>query len=256
MQAHALKAAGRLLRVLAEGDSWFHYPVGRAGSVIEQLQSMTGLPVANMAHYGDEVRQMLSLHEREEIAKRLEQSVNDKEPFDALLFSGGGNDIVGDQLCIWLKAYAQGMPADQVVDTGRFDAVLSIVEAGYQDLVEIRNHISPETTIFLHTYDFAVPSGKGVCRIGPWLEPSLKFRGVPKALQWDVVHEILVHFDQRIRILASNARDVMLVSTQGTLQPTDEWWANEPHPTDKGFKAIAQKFQAALKARFPRLPYA
>jgi len=70
------------------------------------------------------------------------------------------------------------------------------------------------------------------------------------------VREMLARFDKRLRALAGNVGNVVLVPTQGTLQPADRWWANELHPTNEGFGAIAEKFHVALKQRFPRLPYA
>jgi hypothetical protein len=30
------------------------------------------------------------------------------------------------------------------------------------------------------------------------------------------------------------------------LQPTGKWWANEIHPTSKGFRKLAEAFKAAL----------
>ena len=54
--------------------------------------------ILNLAHHGDEVREMLGVTQR----KNLIRSLN-KARFDAILFSGGGNDIVGDQFALWLK---------------------------------------------------------------------------------------------------------------------------------------------------------
>jgi hypothetical protein len=254
MKRRAARASGRFLRLLAEGDSWFDYPLGR--SVVAQLEDLTGLLIANMAHHGDEVKQMLSLAQRREITVRLTQAAQAGAPFDALLFSGGGNDIVGEELCLWLKTYSPGMAAGDVLNTGRVSAVFGIIEAGFQDLIEIRDAVSPATVIFAHSYDFAVPTGKGVCNVGPWLRPSLDFRGVPRAMQWDVVRELLTRFDARLLELERSAVNFVAVRTQATLQPTDQWWANEIHPTDGGFDLIARKFHAALLQRFPSLPYA
>ena len=54
-----------------------------------------------------------------------------------------------------------------------------IVEAGYQDVIGMRNRLSPTTKLFVNAYDFAPPNGKGVCNVGPWLKPSLDYRLVP-----------------------------------------------------------------------------
>ena len=95
----------RVLRILAEGDSWFDYPLGR--DVIRALEGLLSLPIANMAHHGDEVRQILALKQRKEIERRLATGAPDGQPWDVLLLSAGGNDFVGDQLCIWIKSYLQ-----------------------------------------------------------------------------------------------------------------------------------------------------
>jgi hypothetical protein len=248
----AVHARAVQLSVLAEGDSWFDYPgiLGTRGSVIDHLARKIDTPILNLAHRGDEVRQMLSLVQREEITRRLTDGVPDVGgAFDILLFSGGGNDLVGDQFCIWLKQYQPGMSAQDVIDTPRLDAVLAIVEAGYRDLLEIRNAMSPTTSVFLHTYDFAVPNGKGVCGVGPWLRPSLKFRQVPQPLRAGVVKEMLVRFDSRVRQLAAGYPKVYVVPTQGTLSASE--WDNEIHPDRKGFEKVAGKFAAELRAKFP-----
>jgi hypothetical protein len=68
---------------------------------------------------------MLSLPQREEVTRRLVDGVpGEGRRFDILLFSGGGNDLVGDQFCIWLKKFQASMPVSEVIDTRRFDAVL------------------------------------------------------------------------------------------------------------------------------------
>jgi hypothetical protein len=57
----------RTLRILAEGDSWFEYPlpITHGDGVIYQLQKLLGYDIANMAHHGLEVEQMLGLSMRQ-----------------------------------------------------------------------------------------------------------------------------------------------------------------------------------------------
>ena len=246
-------ASASIVRIFAEGDSWFDYPPGV--DVIGALKKLIKLPIANMAHHGDEVRQMLALKQRRELEQRFAKGAPDGKPWDALLFSGGGNDLVGDQLCIWISTYAQGMTPNQIVDTKRFGAVLEIIEAGYRDLIDLRDRLSPGTKLFINQYDFAPPNGKGVCNVGPWLKPSLDFRVVPLGMQPDVVKVILERFANLLASIATSTSNVYPVPTQGTLPAsTKEWWANEIHPTDKGFKLVAEKFLAVMKTQFPQIP--
>jgi hypothetical protein len=262
IQAYITKRAKRAkvveiaaeLGILAEGDSWFDYPriLGTGGSIIDHLQTKINTLMLNLAHHGDEVRQMLSLPQREEITRRLVDGIpNEARPFDILLFSGGGNDLVGDQFCIWLKKFQAGMSAPDIIDTGRFECVLGIVEAGYRDIIEIRNTESPKTAIYLHTYDFAIPDGRPACGVGPWLKPSLDFRGVPASLQRDVVKDMLLRFGKRIHQVAGNYTNVFVVPTQGTL--SNDEWSNEIHPDRTGFDKLADRFAAALGSKFPSI---
>ena len=247
------------LRILAEGDSWFEYPlpVTRGDGVIYQLQKLLGYPIANMAHHGLEVEQMMGLSMRQEVISRL---TDERVKFDVLLFSGGGNDIAGDQFCIWLKDSPSLVPPDQMLDQKAVLAALAILEAEYHELVDIRDQYSPETVIFVHEYDFPPITGKPVCGVGPWLKPSLdyayKHLGVATPDPNDefvVVKTLMQMFAEMLHRVAAdhNVHKFVVVPTQGTLQPTASDWQNEIHPSSTGFVKIAQKFQAALATVFP-----
>jgi hypothetical protein len=247
--------AHQRLRILAEGDSWFEYPnrgliVGDAvDGVIYQLQNLLGYPIANMAHHGEEVRQMLGLNQRREIISRLSDP---NVRFDALLFSGGGNDLVGDQFCIWLRDEAPGIAPEDLLYSDRLQDALGCVEAGYRDLIDIRDTHSADTAIFLHGYDFPPVTGIGVCGNGPWLKPSLDFHKVAVGNdQFRVVRALLEQFQVMIQRVAATSRDVTVVPTQGTLIADQQDWQNEIHPSSSGFAKIAVKFQQSLQTRFP-----
>ena len=49
---------------------------------------------------------------------------------DAILFSGGGNDVAGDQFCVFLD-YAN--PAPGGLNETRFEEALGMVKASYQN---------------------------------------------------------------------------------------------------------------------------
>ena len=247
----AAVAEARPLQILAEGDSWFEYPVpGGGGGVIVQLEKLLQLKILNMAHHGDEVRQILALSQREEILKRL---TDPQITFDVLLFSGGGNDLVGDQFVLWLRDSQPNVPPEDLLDWPRVEAVLGVVEAGYNDLITMRDQHSPNTKIFIHGYDFPRVTGKPVCGVGPWLKPSLDFRGIyDPETQFRVVRALLLRVASMLQSLANPSKNIFYVQTQGTLNP-DADWANEIHPTAVGFKKIAQRFRTELKAQFPEI---
>jgi hypothetical protein len=246
------------LRILAEGDSWFDYPVTFQGGIVPRLASRIGVPIHDLSQAGDEVRFMLGVEQRKKLAKELKRMVDLGTPYDVLLFSGGGNDIVGDPLCLWVQTFDSTIPPAQHVQTARYQAALGLVRAGYEDLIAIRDAVSPTTRLLLHAYDFAIPDGSGVCFYGPWLKPSFDLRGFPTMTTTNgaaVVKEMLTLFRTLLaQLAAAQPSSVALVETQNTLQgPAD--WDNELHPDPGGFDAIVEKFRAKLAALFPgRIP--
>jgi len=233
-------------RVMADGDSWFDYPeiLLTGGAVIDHLADISGVTILNTAHYGDSVQQMLGVEKRQRIEALL------KRPgFDILLFSGSGNDIVGDQFCLWLKPNTGGGAAS-AVDAGRLREILSVVGDGYRDLIDIRDHCAPDCWIVTHAYDFPQPSDKGVCGLGPWLKPSLDYRGWKKAAdQFAIAKLVLSEFNDRLVALEAEqkaaGKNFLHIRTQGTLNPRTDW-ANEIHPNNPGFTKIAKVFSTAL----------
>ena len=244
-------------RVIADGDSWFDYPeiLLAGGAVIHHLQDISGVKILNTAHHGDSVEQMLGVEKRQRIEALLK-----KPGFDILLFSGGGNDIAGDQFCLWLKPNTGGGAAS-AVDAGRLRDILDVVEDGYRDLIDIRDHCAPDCWIVTHAYDFPKPGDKGVCGLGPWLKPSLDYRGWKKAAdQFAIAKAVLSAMNDRLVALEAEqkvaGKNFLHVRTQETLNPRTDW-ANEIHPNAAGFTKIAQVFSTALNGisgAFPKFP--
>ena len=173
----------RPLVLLAHGDSWFDYPLnGNEVSlthtdVIAQLAAMGGAPpvILNLSHYGDATTDELSLPKQQRLIQALQDPNNWFEAGkpDAILFSGGGNDIAGEKFCIFLDHAAPGAAG---LNEARFAMALRMVEASYLDLFAFRDRYAGGTTIFGHSYDFPIPDGRRPCPgVGPWLLPSLQF---------------------------------------------------------------------------------
>ena len=91
------------LQILAEGDSWFDYPAFIGGGIIPRLAGRLGVPILNPAKAGDEVRYMLGVEERLVLADQLSGGSPAGGPWDVVLFSGGGNDIVGNPMALWVR---------------------------------------------------------------------------------------------------------------------------------------------------------
>jgi hypothetical protein len=256
------QAAPTPLDLLAVGDSWFDYPLdgdfplplppydfGITG--VRNLRSLGNPPplVLSLAHYGWASTQVLTWENQEQIIESIQQPAstwtNGTGP-DAILASFGGDDIAGDQLAIYLTYGGSTGSASR-----RFQGVLDLVQASYEDLFDLRNTFAPGVPIFAHCYDYAIPTGKPAAGlIGPWLKPSFDFALYDPAKARSIVRDMIDKFYLMLNGLASNPRyDFHVVDTRGTIGLND--WSNEIHPEPDGFYRLAQKFLAALQGRFP-----
>lgn len=242
------------LQILAEGDSWFDYPVPFfGGGVIPRLQNRVGVPILSLAKAGDEVRYMLGVKERKVLAQHLLDGSPAGGGWDVLLFSGGGNDIVDNPMALWVRDFQEGVPPAELVHWPRFEAALALVRAGYEDLIEMRDRHSPDTHLVFHGYDFALADGRGACGLfGPWLKPTFDLRGFPPdgPAARGVVKAMLLRFAEMLTELATRTK-VTFVNGQGTLPLRPSSWDNELHPSSAGFDRFATLFHAKLRELFP-----
>jgi hypothetical protein len=166
---------------------------------------------------------------------------------DAILVSGGGDDVVGDQFIIYLDYFGGGL-------SNRIQGAVDSVEASYQALFQFRDLYAPNTPIFGHCYDYAIPNGVGVFFQGPWLQPPLNFTHYDYADGLTIVQNAIDRLYAMLNGLASvKKNNYYLVDSRGTLtrdssQPLG--WANEIHPYSAGFLALANKFLPMLRSVF------
>jgi len=132
----------------------------------------------------------------------------------------------------------------------RFDAALELVRAGYEDLIALRDQLSPHTMLVFQGYDFALPDGRGICGFGPWLKPTFDLRKFPTLAAGQAVVKVMLQ--QFAAMLTSlSGPTVTFINGQGTLSPQPGSWDNELHPEKAGFEKFADLFQAKLKVLFP-----
>jgi len=252
------------LDILAIGDSWFEYPLSDDGLPVpfwnaavvgsNQLQSMGSPPplINSIALHGQPMTAIMSVDNQQKMRDLLQNKngwLNEATGLpDAILVSGGGDDIVGGQFVIYLDAAGAGL-------SSRFQDILDLVEASYVELFNFREQYAPNVPIFGHCYDYALPNGQGTMFGGPWLKPSLDFLGYTYAEDLTTVQAAINRFYAMLQGLASKPTNrFTVVDTRGTLtrnasRPMD--WANELHPYFAGFTAVAERFLLALQAAFP-----
>ncbi len=255
--ATKLQAAPRPIFGLAQGDSWFDYPLGGCLPFVQRTDMIALLPadlpagssLVNLAHYGLATTDELGLSRQGDMISAVRNAANwaDGKP-DVILFSGGGNDICGDQFLIYLDY------ADQAGSTGidpeRFEDRLASVRASYLELFLFRDRYAKGAPIVGHAYDFAIPSGVPAAPgVGPWLAPSLTRVG-RLAQGRAIVRDALTRFCAMLADFEKDtSRNFHLARTQGLL--ADDEWANELHPTPAGFAKMAKALAAAIAKALP-----
>lgn len=252
---------------LAQGDSWFSYTCGFA--IIHWLQGLFTAENAyfdNIAASGRTLRQMLSSEFKQELAAGPPNGA----PWNAILLSGGGNDICGDhRFRDWLKPYDGGAHPTNYYVTSAFDHEVAILKGIYEDAIALVGKMTPGVRLFAHDYDFAIPDGRCVtgrsphlradfhfCFAGPWMLPAFEERGFQKPGEpvsqptKDLVTLILKRFADMLAALEqSYPNQFVLVRTQNTLKPIQdpELWVNELHPYDDSFELLAKPYYDKLR---------
>lgn len=238
--------------ILVEGDSWFAYPPLLSTNIPKVLNEHYTSKAAflDRSANGDDAREMLSGSQYDKLYQLLaEKNLN----FDAILFSGGGNDIAARNLPLLLKPYQAGYSWEDCLHLERFSRRLKEIEYAYLDLADLRDTFQPQAVIFTHSYDYAIPTGKGV-RVfglqiaGDWLKTRFDDLGIPAGFQGKLLDYMLAEFDNLMLRLDQTLPKQVHIRTQGTLKESD--WANELHPTSTGFQKISKVFQQALEKEF------
>ena len=230
-------AAGYGADILALGDSWFWYPANNLLNPIFRWLS-PARPILALGANGAEAQEYTHPYYLKEFVRCLKTYTNIR----AVLLSGGGNDIAGlDDFGAVLKPDCTGIsdPA-QCFRTGQPAKLMKSVADAYDELTaQVKKH-RPEAKIFVHQYDYAMPTGKGFLGMGQWLKLPMDAAKVKTSIQQDVVNLLIDALGKRLEALESSANGrVVFLRTVGTLNP--EQWANELHPTPRGFNKMATK---------------
>jgi len=261
-KARALMGSAASAGVLiAEGDSWFDYPFH---DVLQILEDHYLYDVESVAHKGDCVEDMAhSGGQFEEFARRLEKLLRANKVPRAILLSGGGNDIAGDEFAILLNHATSSLPPLNkdilrgVIDVRLMNAYARII-SGLTSIAQ--SYLGRTIPIITHGYDYALPDGRGFLGgfwilPGPWLEPGFRKKGYGDFVtNAGVVKDLIDRFNAMLKSVSAmpgfshvhylNLRDTLLSSPKDTKYKKE--WANELHPNGDGFSKVTAKFAALI----------
>ena len=230
--------------ILAIGDSWFWYPfvggslINNLGRIVQSRNHVIFAKGMNGAEAFDYVDG--------KYAKVIQVALKRYGTgLSAVFISGGGNDFAGfNDMRPLLKSdcSAQADAAGCYLDGDPgLRGFLDHMDQYYRKLIGVvYTHTAPDCFIVMHSYDYAIPSGKGVFGGGSWLKAALVDAKVPERLHGACVKYLLDAFHNVLaNICALDPNHLVLVDSRGTL--TQAEWANELHPTSEGFAKIAEK---------------
>lgn len=252
--------------ILAEGDSWFEYPLF-IEDVIDQLNKREQYAIYSLAYGGDWIANILYEEEYIEALSLIKP--------DVFLISGGGNDIVGDfrlaQLVEKRQDIEKDIPSeiDFSSEQGRlnfanlcvnneFHSLLKLFGLQYRLLFRSINK-NPEKfqnmKIITQGYDYAIPNLtngwsllKRFAGNGKWLETPLLLRGYrekeeQKAIIWGMIHA----FNEMLIKVGREFENVYHIDCRGCVNEK-EGWADELHPKSKEFEKIAAVFVKCIES--------
>ena len=250
--------------LLAEGDSWFDYPFF---DVLEELEEGFGYSIESVAHKGDTVEEMAyDANQLDKLARKLEKLGRGGKVPRAILLSGGGNDIAGEEFSVLLNHKLSSLPPlnEQVV-AGLIDERL---RAAIVELASAVTHLCQESLnatvpMVMHGYDYPVPDGRGYLGgfwilPGPWLAPGFRKKGYDDSqmrLRCDLMVKLIDRFNTLLQGIAGGPGLGHLhhVDLRGTLSQRlqgkayKSWWNDELHPTEQGFARVAAKFDQLIR---------
>jgi len=226
-------------RVLTEGDSWFHLPIGT--NIVDHIEDLTNYNLLRTENSGDEIMQIMSGKQKVKLRGYLS-----KYDFDALLFSAGGNDIIGADMDELLRI-PKGAQDDYYLIKERVDNKMKILECVYKDLIAIRDDYSPYTTIMVDCYDYIIPSDFpaklfGIIPVsGPWVKPMLEAHKCNDLNRQKLVVKTLIDtFADMLQRLSEENERFVFVDTRGTIGENE--WQDEIHPNKVASEKIAKIF--------------
>ncbi|MBA4852388.1 caspase family protein [Emticicia sp. BO119] len=232
-----LKQDPSRLRVVAEGDSWFQYPI-QLQDIVDQLYKRYA--VLSLAEAGDTLENYLKKRE-------YVKAIGD-EGSKIFLVSGGGNDVLGKEFQFFLKDEPdRDDDSPKRYLTQKFFNQLEKLERLYVEMFSELISQYKDLHIFVHCYDYIIPLDTTISGNKKKTSWSGKFmiekKIIPQTEREKLISYILDQFAEKIKSLISknNFQDnVTLIDTRNLVGRNN--WSDEIHPTNIGFELIGNKF--------------
>ncbi|HUR31985.1 MAG TPA: SGNH/GDSL hydrolase family protein, partial [Saprospiraceae bacterium] len=228
------------MRIVAEGDSWFQYPI-LLRDTLDQLYKLYA--IKSYAEAGDTMENYMKKRE-------YLKGIREENP-KFFLISGGGNDILGKQFKDFLKyppAAGDNTPRRFLND--KFDAKLKDLKKWYSEMLKELLDEFPDLQIITQSYDYAIPVDTNASpKTTSWLGRYMIDKGMDNQQdREDVIRYMVDKFNDCLKEVSEPYPDnVSYVNVRGLIQR--DGWFDEIHPKDDGFQSIADRFVEIIEAK-------
>lgn len=246
--------------VVAEGDSWFSFPPGI--DILDHLEARHGIALHKFARAGDTLGNMIlgPVGSGAGLFAVL-RALRDVRP-RFLLFSGGGNDVVGANLPTFLNHAGTGLPplraevARYFIGTVFRTMLLKMIDETSAALPAQ----APPLQIVMHGYAPPYATGRGVGIfgfnfVGPWLKPAFDAAAIPEDQRRPVLIALVDLFNDMLADVQRERPNFHALRLYGGgphdagIRAAD--WRDELHLTNARYRAVAAVFAGAMTRLLP-----
>jgi N-acetylmuramoyl-L-alanine amidase len=259
----AISAGDRRPVLVAEGDSWFQFPVF-IDETVDQLGS--NYLVSCVSAAGDTARNMIFGSygpRRREYMRELDRNADRVQAF---LLSAAGNDIIGED-----DEAGDGTPvlrkiltnpgngstdAADYIRKDELDTRIDFLHHAYRSVCASVRHDPrfEKLPILLHGYDVPFPHPwTGSDRRNPrwaakdrWLGSAFSFAGIEGPIRREILEMLIGRLYDMLQAVAQEYPHVHVVDCRGALPDVTDW-ADEIHATSQGYAKVALRFRDTLR---------
>jgi hypothetical protein len=254
--------------LIAEGDSWFDYPM--LHDIVEALEDDHNYKVRTAAHFGDTAESIAyEDNQLDKLRKVFAELKEDNKTPKAVLLSCGGNDVA-HIFDILLNHKKSGLPAlnDAIVDALLKVRLKAAITSLISSVITFSKHyFGTALPILIHGYGHPVPDGRGFPVLGlagPWLKPGFVAKGYvstdPQTVaelqqNANLVKNVLKRFNDVLIEIAAipefagivkyvDLRDIFSDVLAANAYQQD--WRDEMHATPPAFKRAATRIASNI----------
>jgi lysophospholipase L1-like esterase len=158
-----------------------------------------------------------------------------------LLISGGGNDILAENLRRFLSDNIPANPAPKDFFSPSFEGEMKALFDIYFTLFDYYKVNQPQLKIIVHGYSYlrpVEPNSKKTNWIGKYLDEKKILKEEDRLL---VVRHLLDTFNEGLKKVAGKFENVHYIDLRKVNVRPDQWY-DEIHPSDDGYQNISLQF--------------